>query len=291
MIEFTEQSQTKLKLASCSITTIVDYLVVSLISVLWLSFWLYFTPAYSSLACYKTTFNRIDCQIEEKALLSPHLTQTNIKNVKKVVGSYFGSRDVRIHLKANPNLLYFGINWYQKTYHYPTNPFSVILLRNLNPFNWFGNSNQLKQISDFVNGETKQSILFLEQRFTILDLPILALFYGIPTCIVFLVIFWCLTVRIDSIYEFDLGDRSLIINFKGALSKDISRKYSFDKINQVKLDTDYKTNFNRGRIIIEFASGDEYPIDEFSNLQTGINNFSIITNFLGDSLKQSNSSE
>ena len=62
----------------------------------------------------------------------------------------------------------------------------------------------------------------------------------------------------------------------------IERQYSFNRIKQVKLDTEYRTNLNQARIILEFNPSYDYSIDEFANVEQGTKNFQIIKNFLED---------
>ena len=163
MIKFIEHSETKLRFISYPITSFVGYLILLLFCISVLYWCLYLSPLESSLTCQKYFLNRVDCHLEEKSILNSHLTNLEFKNIKKVATASFGSKDARIRLKANPNPPYIHINSFQKTYFYPSNPFSLVLFRNFNPLNWSSQLNQIDRLDAFVRGELHQQIL-LEQK-------------------------------------------------------------------------------------------------------------------------------
>jgi len=83
MIKFIESSDKKLKFISYPFIDFAAYFVL-LVLIISLLYWgLYLSPISSSLTCQRTFLARIDCQLEEKSILNPHLKAINIKNVKK----------------------------------------------------------------------------------------------------------------------------------------------------------------------------------------------------------------
>ena len=280
MIRFIENSETKMKFVSYPITSSISYLVILLLFIPLLYWFLYSSPINSSLTCQRDFLDRIDCHLQEKSILNSHLTQLDIKNVKKVVRHSFGPRDFRIKLKANPNPPYFDINRFQKSYFYPSNPFSLIFLHNFNPLNWFTSFNQANQLDSFIRGKLHQQVLSLEQIIKGIDLIFIGLFIGLPSLFIFGIFFWLFTAPIVSVYEINSKKQNLTILCKRIFFKNIEKEYKLARIKQFKLDKDYKVNFNSGRIILEFDPDYDYPIDEFFNAEEGKANFQIIKNFL-----------
>lgn len=289
MIKFIENSETKLKFVSYPITSSISYLVILLLLIPLLYWFLSSSVINSSLTCQRTFLNRIDCQLQEKSILNSHLTKLDIINVKKVVRHSLGSRDSRIKLKANPKPPYFHINSFQKTYFYPSNPFALVLFRAFNPLNWFSISiNQIELIDRFVRGKPNQKYLSVEQSLSWTDILLIGmLFFAIPILFVHNIIAWFLTAPLSTTYNFSKENQNLIVVLKRILLQNINKEYSFDMIKQVKLDIEYKTNFNKGRIILEFEPSYDYTIDEFSDSESGERNFQIIKSFVEDCKKKS----
>lgn len=280
MIKFIENSEIKLEFASYPISSFIAYLVTLLLFIPLFSWCLYLSPISSSLTCKITFLNRVDCRLQEKSILNSHLTQVDIINVRKIVKYSFLTRDSRIRIKANPKPPYFDINRFQKTYFYPSNPFSLIFLRNFNPLNWFNQFNQVNQLDNFIQGKLNQQFLSLEKTIKGIDFLLIGLFFGLPLLFIYDVFFWLFTTPVISIYEINSKKQTLTILCKRIFLNDINREYKLDRIKQLKLDNDYKVNFNSGRIILEFDSDYDYPIDHFFNAEKGKTNFQIIKDFL-----------
>ena len=280
MIKFIENSKTKLKFVSYTTSSFIVYLAILSLFIPLIYWCLYLSPISSSLTCKITFLNRVDCRLEEKSILNSHLTQVDIINVKKIAKHSFISRDFRIRLKANTSPLYFDINRFQKTYFYPSNPFSLIFFRNFNPLNWFERFNQVNQLDDFIKGKLNQQFLPLEQTIKGFDFLLVGLFIGILLLFIYDILFWFLTVPFVSIYEINSQKQTLTILCKRIFLDNIKREYKLDRIKQLKFDNDYKVNFNSGRIILEFDPDYDYPIDHFFNAEQGKTNFQIIKDFL-----------
>ena len=284
MIEFIEHSETKLKFVSYSITTSIAYLAVLFLLVPILYFSVYLSPIESSLYCQKTFLNRVDCQLEERSLLNSQLTRIDIFNLKKAFkSSIFGSRDLRIRLKANPEIFSFNTFGFQKTYYFPSNPFSLVLFRVFNPLNWFNEVDRIDSIDRFIRGKLDRKSLFVEQSFSWIDLLFFgSIFIVIPLLFIYSIIVWFLTGHWNTTYEFDQESKTLTVHLKNLLGQVVEKQYDFERIKEVKLDTNYKTNFNKGRIILEFNPSYDYPLDEFANVERGVKSFQIIKKFIED---------
>ena len=282
MIEFIEHSETKLKFVSYSITTSIAYLVVLFLFVPILYFSVYLSPIESSLYCKKTFLGRVDCQLEERSLLNLQLTRTDIFNLKKAFRSHtFGNRDLRIRLKADPELFSFNTFGFQKTYYFPSNPFSLVLFRVFNPLNWFDEVDRIDLIDRFIRGKLDRQSLLVEQSFSWIDLLFFGfIFIGVPLLFIYRIILWFFTGFWKIIYEFDRESKTLTVQLKNVLGRVVEKRYDFGMIKRVKLDTNYKTNFNKGRIILEFNPSYDYPLNEFANVERGVENFQIIKNFI-----------
>ena len=133
MIKFIEITETKLKFISYPIIDFISLSILLAVSIPLLIWFLFFSPIQSSLICHKTTFNFVDCQLKKSYLLNSHVTEINIKNLRKANEDFF-RRDI-IALKANPHLLSLKLIGFQKTYYYPSTPFALILWKNFNPSN------------------------------------------------------------------------------------------------------------------------------------------------------------
>lgn len=281
MIKFIESSETKLKFTSYPFTTLFSCLLVLSISTLIIVYFAYLSPIESTLYCQKNWLNRIDCLLQEKSLLNPKLTKIDIINLKQVVKHpSFSSRDARIKLKANPQPFSFNPIGFQKNYFFPSNPFSLVLFRYFNPLNWFEAASQIDTIDSFIKGKLNQKDLSIENSFHWIDV----IFPGLPIFAFIIVPIniirdFCFTFPFKSIYEFNKQTKCLTIKQRKIL-RQIEIQYRFDRIKQVRLDTEYKANFNRGRIILEFNPSHEYPIDEFANVELGTKNFQLIKSFL-----------
>ena len=280
MIKFIENSETQLKFVSYPIISFASCLILLFILIPFIYWCLYLSPIYSSLTCQKGFLNRVDCQLLEKSILNSHLTQINISNIKKTGKHFFGSRDARIIIKANPNPPYFYINMFQKTYFYPNNPFSLVLFRNFNPFNWFNSSNQEKQLNNFIQRKSHQSVLILELKVKGVDY----LFVGFPIGMFLLFIcnlfYWFIAGSILYCYEIDLNKKIMKIVDKRIFLKDIRKEYKLNQIGQVKLDKTHKGNLNSRRIILELEPDYDYTIDEFFDIEQGEKSFQIIKSFI-----------
>ena len=279
MIKFLKNSDKKLKFVACSVTDFLAYFIGFLLFVPFLYWCLYLSPIYSSLTCQRTFLARINCQLQEKSILNSYLREIDIKNVKKVGAHFPGSKDSRIIIKANPHPPYLHINRFQKTYFYPSNPFSLVLFRNFNPLNWFGSPNQNRQLDNFIRGKLNQPVLQLELTIRGADY----IFIGILLLFFFGVFYWFITASIVSSYEIDSQKQTITISLQRLFLKNIKREDRLDRIKQIKLDTDYKINFSIGRIILELEPDCDYPIDEFFNAKEGKTNFQIIKSFLEQS--------
>ena len=284
MIEFIEHSETKLKFVSYSITTSIAYLTVLFLLVPVLYFSIYLSPIESSLHCHKTFLNRVDCQLEERSLLNSQLTRTDIFDLKKAFRSHtFSSRDLRIRLKATPEPFSFNTFGYQKTYYFPSNPFSLVLFRAFNPFNWFNEVDRIGLIDRFIRGKLDRKSLLVEQSFSWIDwLFFGSIFIGIPLLFICRIILWFFTGSWKITYKFDRESKTLTVHLKNLLGRVVEKRYDFERIKQVKWDTNYKTNFNKGRIILEFNPSYDYLLDEFADVERGVENFQIIKNFIED---------
>ena len=280
MIKFIENSETKLKFAVYPVVSLFSYLLILLLFIPLLYWCLYFSPIYASLTCKRAFLNRIDCQLEETSILNSHLTQIDIYNVKKTGRHIFGDRDVRMIIKANPSPPYFHVNLFQTTYFYPSNPFSLVLLRNFNPLNGFNSINEAAKLDNFIRGELHQPTLFLEQKIKGADFLTVGFFLFIPSLFTCTIPIWLLTDFIPDRYEIDLKEKTLSILRQRLLRKNIERKYQLDKIEQIRLDTNHQANFTIGRIILKFDPDYDYPLDEFFNTEKGLSNFQIIKSFL-----------
>ena len=285
MIKFIEHNDKKLKFVSYPLVEFINYFILLFLFIPLLYWGLYLSPIHSSLTCQKTFFARIDCQLEEKSLLNPHLKEIDIKNVKKVGTHFPGSKDSRIIIKANPHPPYLHINRYQKTYFYPSNPFSLILWRNFNPLNWFGSPNQNKQLDDFLRGKLNRSILQLELAIKGADYLIIGFFFSIPLLFIFNIFYWLIASPVANTYEINLVNKSLTRLNRRLLLKNTVREYPLDKIENIKLEIDDTNSFSSGRITFELLDNN-YLLDEFINAEEGKRNFQIIKGFIA---KNSNS--
>lgn len=284
MIKFIEHSETKLKFVSYSLTTLFSYLVVLVLSSLIVVYFAYFSPIKSSLYCQKNLLNQIDCQLQERSLLNFQLTKIDIVNLKQVekYPSLFGSRDSRIKLKANPRPLAFNAIGFQKKYFFPSNPFSLVLFRYFNTLNWFEPASQIDTIDRFIQGKLNQKSILIQQSLQPIDVIFPGLFIFVFAIIpINIIVDICFALSFKSTYEFNQQNQFLTIQQRKLFGQ-VEKQYSFNRIKQVKLDTEYRTNFNQGRIILEFNPSYDYPIDEFANVEQGTENFQLIKNFLED---------
>ena len=192
MIKFIEITETKLKFVSYPTIDFISLSIGLAVSIPLLIWFLFFSPIQSSLICHKTTFNLVDCQLQESYLLNSHITQINIKNLRKVNIDSF--RKGVIALKANPHLLSLKLIGFQKTYYYPSTPFALVLWKNFNPRHWFVMSEQIDRVNDFIRGKLKQQSLTLEQKFNWIELIILSYFVIIcPLIAPYLTIQWVIS--------------------------------------------------------------------------------------------------
>lgn len=287
MIKFIENNKTKLKFISYSEMTSISNLILLFLLILSLFWFLCFSPINSSLTCNKGILGQIDCQLSEKSLLRFQVTRTDIVNLKKA--AIFGrSRSFSIPLKANPNSSLHSFVGFHKTYYYPSSPLALVHFRNFNPSNWFTRINQINQINNFIKDKSNSKSLYVEQSLDWITLLVVVIFIiGIPLSLAYSILVGFLIISVKTIYEFDKENQSLTIILKKIFRKNVIQEYSFDKIKQVKLDTNYNTNFNRGRIILEFNPNHDYPIDEYADAESGESNFQIIKDFLDDCKKKS----
>lgn len=175
----------------------------------------------------------------------------------------------------------FNTIGFQKNYFFPSNPFSLVLFRYFNPFNWFEPANHIDIIDRFIKGELNQKSISVKKYFHSIDI----IFPGLIILLIailpyYIIVVICFTLSLESTYEFNHKTKRLIVKQKKLFGQRVERQHSFDQIKQVKLDPEYKTNFNHGRIILEFDPSYDYPIDEFANAELGVANFQIIKDFL-----------
>ncbi len=281
MIKFIEISETKLKFFSYPNLKLITYFLCLVVLISWLIWSLYFSSISSSLTCQKTFFNHVNCLLQESSLLNPHLTNTNIKNLKKANYYHFGKSGV-ITLKANPHSLSFNIIGFQKEYHYPSSSFDLVLWSNFNPKNWFRPLNQSNLINQFIRGKLKQKSLVVEQSLNWIQLLILGfLTIFMPLLLIFSIIKWVLTMSVKTIYEFDGIHKTLSVFQNKILEPNVSKEYGFDKINQIRLDINHSSKkIINGYIILQFKPNYDYPIDEFIDFEYGQQNFQVIQEFI-----------
>ncbi|MEM7590273.1 MAG: hypothetical protein AAF383_01910 [Cyanobacteria bacterium P01_A01_bin.83] len=175
----------------------------------------------------------------------------------------------------------FNTIGFQKNYFFPSNPFSLVLFRYFNPFNWFEPANHIDIIDRFIKGELNQKSISVKKYFHSIDI----IFPGLIILLIailpyYIIVVICFTLSLESTYEFNHKTKRLIVKQKKLFGQRVERQHSFDQIKQVKLDPEYKTNFNYGRIILEFDPSYDYPIDEFTSAELGVANFQIIKDFL-----------
>ena len=282
MIKFIESSETKLKFVSYPILKFYSYLIILAILIPWLYWSVFISPANASLNCQRTVLNHVDCQLQKSNLLGVNLTTINIINLRKA--NLFTPSDP-IALKANPHSnrddLLSNIIGFQNTYFYPSkNPFSLVIFSNYNSQNWLRTLDQGKKVNQFILGDLNQKYLSIEQKITWIQALTLG-FFSIftPFLIVVGTIKSLLNNTIKTIYEFDGINKILKIQLKSIRKQKII-EYGFDSINQIRLDEDNTKNMINGRIILQFNPDQNYPIEEFVDLEYGKKNLQIIQEFL-----------
>ena len=281
MIKFIEISTTKLKFISYPNIKLISYFLCLVFLILWLIWSLWFSSINSSLTCQKTFLNHVDCLLQESSLLNSHITNTNIKNLKKANYYHFGKSGVII-LKANPNSLSFNIIGFQKEYYYPSSSLALVLWSNFNPKNWFRPLNQSKRINQFIKGKLKQKSLVVEQSLNWIQLLIFGFFtIFIPILLTSSIIKWILTMPLKTIYEFDGISKTLLVFQNKIFEPNVTKKYNLERINQIRLEENTSSkNIMNGYIILQFNPNYDYPIDEFIDFEYGQQNFKIIQEFI-----------
>ena len=84
----------------------------------------------------------------------------------------------------------------------------------------------------------------------------------------------------QSTYDFDGQNKTLTILLKRIILNDISKTYSFDRLEQVRCNRDDSGRIPVGKIIIKFSPDYDYPIAEFADLEEGEEKFQMINNFI-----------
>ena len=241
---------------------------------------MWFSSISSSLTCQKTFLNHVDCLLQESSLLNQHLTQTNIKNLRKADEPLFRKSSV-IALKANPNFPYFKIIGFQKIYYYPSSSFALVNFKYILPQNLFKPYQPINKINQFIRGKLQKKSLVVEQSLNWIELLIFGYFtIFIPLLLIFGIIKWFLIMPIKTIYEFDGIDKTLSVFQNKILEPNVTKEYGFDRINQIRLDKDNSKNIINGYIILQFNLDYDYPIDEFIDFEYGQQNFQIIQEFI-----------
>ena len=280
MIKFIEISETKLKFAVYPNLKLIGYFIALTIFIPWLIWSLCFSPINSSLICYKTALNRVDCQLSESSLFNHHLSKINIKNLRKADKPFFRKSSV-ITLKANPNLLSLNIIGYQKTYYYPSNSLAIVNFKYLLPQNWLKPFNEIKKINQFIKGEIEQKSLVVQRSLNWIQLLIFGLLViVIPLELIFGMTKGFFTMPVKTIYEFDGVNKVLTVLQNKIIEPNIIEEYSFEQINQVILNRSNQQKITIRYIFLQFNSNDDYLIDEFIDLEYGERNFQVIQNFL-----------
>ncbi|ELS02904.1 hypothetical protein Xen7305DRAFT_00026220 [Xenococcus sp. PCC 7305] len=280
MIKFIKISEANLKFTSYPNLKLVSDFLCLVFLITWLIWCVYFSYIDSSLICHKTTFNHVDCVLQESSLINHHLTQTSINNLRKANKSLFSKSSV-IALQTNPNFPYFKIIGFQKTYYYPSSSFALVNFKYILPQNWFKPSQQLAKINQFIKGELKNKFLAVERSLNWIELLILGFFtLFIPLLLIFSIIKGVVTMPMKTIYEFDGINKTLLVSQSKIFKPNIIKEYGFDQINQIRLETDDSKNIINGYIILQFNPDYDYPIGEFINVEYGQQKFQIIQEFI-----------
>lgn len=74
---------------------------------------------------------------------------------------------------------------------------------------------------------------------------------------------------------------SMLVFQNKILEPNVTKEYSFERINQIRLDENTSSkNIINGYIILQFNPNYDYPIDEFIDFEYGRQNFQIIQEFI-----------
>ena len=269
MIKFVKDEETRLKFVSSPYTKLISYSLL-LIVFLPLAYWTVFvTPVSSSLVCQRNNLTQIDCLLQEKSLLNFPLLNLEINNLKKLNRYIFGlSNGKQITLIADADTPNFQLISSRKKYKYPSKSFTLLTM---NPKFGFQLFNQRKQLTEFIKEKQQQSIKFKVQLgwFAIFLTPVFIMPLGLIRLI--------FTFPFKTTYEFDGTNRKLTISARRILGVE-ERKYSFDRIKQVAIDT--KDLDLGGRLMLQFIPEYNYPIEEYIDAEYGEANYQKINRFI-----------
>ena len=270
-IELKESSETRLTFATDPTLKLIG-LIASAIALLPFLYWgLFISPVYSSLECERNNTGQIDCMLVEKKAIALKSDKTAIKNVKDVDGILRGLlNNKQIVIKANPELSSFSFLQGRKKYYYPSTANTLVFSNLKSGFNFFQQRIQLK---DFLRGKIDTDKIKVDLKLGWLaSLSILSGY-------VLIISAW-LSVDFQKIYYFDGQNKTLTILLRRIILNDISKTYSFDRLQEVRCDRDESEHIPVVKIIIKFSPDYDYPIADFTDLEEGKEKFQMINNFL-----------
>ena len=269
-LKFIENSESRLTFVTEPTAKLIGLLAFAIVLLPFLYWGLFISPVYSSLQCERTNTG-IDCLLVERKAIALKLDKTDIKNVIDVDGILLGLlNNKQIVIKASPEPSRFSLLGYQKKYYYPS---TVNTLIYLNPYSGTNLFEQRIQLNNFVHGKTNSDNIRVTLEldwFVVLCILVFASF-------AFSII---ISSPFQSTYYFDGQNKTLTILLKRIILDDITRTYSFDRLQEIKFDRDESGDIPVGKIIIKFNPDYDYPIADFTDLEEGEEKFKIINDFI-----------
>ena len=268
-LKLIENSESRLTFVTDPTAKIIGLLAFAIVLLPFLYWGLFISPVYSSLRCQRTNTG-IDCMLVERKAIALKSDKTDIKNVKDVDGILLGLlNNKQIVIKASPERSHFSLLGYQRKYYYPSTANTLIYL---NPYSGTNLFKQRIQLNNFVRGKTDSDNIKVDLKLG--RLPVLCIL--VFTSFVFSII---ISSPFQSTYDFDGQNKTLTILLKRIILNDITRTYSFDKL-EVRFDCDNSGRIPVATIVLKFNPDYDYPIADFTDLEEGEDNFQMINNFV-----------
>ena len=269
-LKFIENSEYKLTFVTEPTAKLIGLLAFAIVLLPFLYWGLFISPVYSSLQCERTNAE-INCMLVEKKAIALKSDRTEIKNVKDVDGILRGLlNNKQIVIKASPERSRFNLLGYQKKYYYPS---TVNTLIYLNPYSGTNLFEQRIQLNNFVYKKTNSDNIRVTLELDWFVVLCILVFASLAFSII-------ISSPFQSTYDFDGQNKTLTILLKRIILNDISKTYSFDRLEEIRFDRDESEDIPVGKIIIQFHPDYDYPIADFTDLEEGEEKFKRINDFI-----------
>ncbi len=268
MIDYLENSDTKLKFVTYPLARFIVYTIPTIILIFTLYWSTYYSPIESSLTCHKTASSQIDCILKEKSILNPFLTRIEIQDLKKVNKFTIGGG--RITLEPNYSSSFFNLLKNPEIYHFPSKRKTILEFSNFDLRNPFKIYKQASAIDKFIADRTNSKSLNVKQNFTLLTFSLFVLpLVLFPSFVLIKIIKWLLVTSLKTVFDFNKNSNSLIIYEAKLFRNQVNITYPFADIQTVELEEDtLDINDTRANVVIKFKNDREYLVDEYLNKES-----------------------